>query len=248
MKNDNRGETKTAQAVWAFWTIIVILAWSYSLVVFPDQLRTSMVYILLGLISLVIYLMDNNFALFKDYRFDIPINLITWDNFKWRNIAIGLGVAVVFVILSKVTNAAFVGIPTQVGSFSLDHFGKILYTASVGIVENAVICSFPMSMIAVFFTFLFKENFNIKSAGALQTLWIASIIIGALASGFVAVQYHQVAYANQSANLNGVFILFTTFALMTGLLRDSSAMDVAHTAYNFSLVFLAIVPLAVAGI
>jgi hypothetical protein len=246
MASEENGKPRIAQSVWALWVIIVIVSWAYALVVFPEQLRTSMVYILLGLISLIIFSIDNDFSFFKDFRLDLPVNLITWDDFKFRNLFIGVGLAVALVLLSKMTNTAYVGIPTQIGAFTLDRTGQILYVSSVGIVENAIISSFPMAMVAVFFTFLLKENFGFRDPSTIHAIWIIGVILGSLVSGYVAVQYHQVVYANQTANLSGIFLLFTILSLATGLARDSSIADVTHTLYNFSLVFFAIVPLAVA--
>lgn len=245
-KSVQQNETQFPQAIWALWMVLVIFMWGFALVVFPAQLRTSMVYILLGLIGLFIYMLDKDFTFFRDFRIDLPVNIITWDNFKWRNILIGLGLAIVFIILSKITNAAYVGIPTSVGAFTFDRTAQVLYVASVGIVENAILVSFPLGMVAVLFAFLMKSNFSIKNETALTAVWFIGILIGSFVSAFIAVQYHQVVYANQTANLSGIGLLFFTFALATGLARDSSIADIAHTAYNFALVFLAIVPLAVA--
>lgn len=250
-------------AMWCFYFFIILMVWVSALVNFTgiwqssqalpamdeksiwSDLMICFMYVLLGCIGLLAVLADITFE-FGDFKTDIPLNVVTFDNVKWYDIPLGIVMFLVFLGLTYVMGMVMIGMPYGVaGTMAVGQTGKALYTASVAPIENTL-ASMVGATSAVFLMILLIGLFNPrgKSSGI---GWIIVAGIGSLIAGWVMMTLHSAMYpaTMQFATL-ATMIFFSTGTFVTLIRRSILPFDIAHLLYNFSVVMLYLVPMAVA--
>ena len=74
--------------------------WLYALVTFPDALVSSVLYLFLALATVSLWTIDQQFDILKNSMFDIPIDMVAFENFSWKYVVFGVVIGLLFVGIS----------------------------------------------------------------------------------------------------------------------------------------------------
>jgi len=223
-------KSKVFNGAYVLLLTTTIFLWSYSFLTWSDSWKSSLVYIMLGFLSLFFFIIDYLFQTKNTQLIDIPISVVNWENFKFSHVLAGLGVAIFLVVISYVKSGLFfAGIPASaVSTFaSAPPVLKALYVGSVALIENQVIVIFPAATLSAY---ILSTRKNIT-----QTLYLFVSFLVSIVAGLLACAWHATVYANMSGTLTGIFLLFFIISFVSLWLRDSSFGDSLHFAYNFLL-------------
>ncbi|MEA1909647.1 MAG: hypothetical protein U9M89_01305 [Patescibacteria group bacterium] len=231
--------------------------WFYAFLSFPASKDTSIMYVGLCLFSAILLNTDRIHKVTKDTILaDIPVDMIGFENFKWKHLIGGALLGFLFALLSLMNsgplhailgvesgNILFTGVPAAaVNSFQdLPSIWKALYIGSVALPENQALCI----VVAATFTAYAMTMFGGKDKHG--TLYQVFSVVGSVIAALISMAYHSMVYANQLNTLIGVGIFFFIGALLSMQYRDASIFFSSHLVYNSGIVAMSIVPMAIGG-